>query len=87
MDNFVLFVKFSLGFPCNCYQQKVLACELFNINSGTEASLLTSAEISLADSLYSSVTDAFSDHRLYFVLAPKRQLQHKSRKTLREKGS
>lgn len=41
VEKFVLFVKFSLGFPCNCYQRKVLAYELFNINSGIEAGLLT----------------------------------------------
>lgn len=41
VETSVLFVKFNQGFPRDCYRRKVLAYELFNINSGTVVSLLT----------------------------------------------
>lgn len=41
MEASVLFVKFSLGFPHDCYQRKGLAYELFSINSETQVSLLS----------------------------------------------
>lgn len=70
VERFGFFIKHRLGFPCHFLL--VLAYEWFNINKETVISLLTIwiLMISLADTSYFSVTDAFSSSTLNLVQAP-----------------